>query len=374
MKQQQLTAFEGLPGTRSAYAYQLHELLSRTWARHRITSFWCFPLQEVRAALSFDGKALRPMFGGNLSNFDLSQVLPKALAHREQSRRTSLSSDSEDEQEAEYDGYAAEAVAEAAAPVQCKICGSTTHKAGFVGAHYIDCCDKACYLCKKEGHTTLECAHRVRLSTFASLTEPSEYTRRQRLQAAAQATAFARVLHNRAATGRQLRPWSYRQLPPPADRAAASGANGQWQMSSQLRVHSRRVTALMFHLLNSSTVVSGDGAGEISAYNWRAAAAAAIGTAVDDSDAPNVQILAPAAVAAHTAQVNGIAVLPNSDAILSCALDGIVKSTDLDSESSATLLQLNPDSSSFVSESQWQAFHSMTVTHNGAVLSGDNKG
>ena len=134
------------------------------------------------------------------------------------------------------------------------------------------------------------------------------------------------------------------------------------------------MTALMFHLLHSSTVVSGDGAGEISAYNWRAAAAAAIGTAVDDSDAPNVQILAPAAVAAHTAQVNGIAVLPNSDAILSCALDGIVKSTDLDSESSATLLQLNPDSSSFVSESQWQAFHSMTVTHNGAVLSGDNKG
>jgi hypothetical protein len=133
------------------------------------------------------------MFGGSLSNFDLSQVLPKALAQREQSRRlqTSLSSDSEDEQTPESDEYAAEAaVPEDAAPVQCKICGSTTHKAGFVGAHYIDCCDKACYLCKKEGHTTLECAHRVRLSTFASLTEPSEYSRKQKLQAAAQATAF----------------------------------------------------------------------------------------------------------------------------------------------------------------------------------------
>jgi WD40 repeat protein len=146
-------------------------------------------------------------------------------------------------------------------------------------------------------------------------------------------------------------------------------------MSSQLRVHSRRVTALAFHPLHTSTVVSGDGAGEISAYNWRAAAAAAIGlTADDDGDAPHVQVLAPTAVAAHTAQVNGIAVLHGSDAVLSCALDGLLESTDLDSQSSATLLQLNPDSSSFVSESQWQAFHSMTISHIGAVLTGDNKG
>eukprot|EP00878_Enallax_costatus_P041646 GHUV01048478.1.p1 GENE.GHUV01048478.1~~GHUV01048478.1.p1 ORF type:complete len:146 (+),score=35.98 GHUV01048478.1:320-757(+) len=43
----------------------------------------------------------------------------------------------------------------------CHVCGHKGHKAGFVGATYLDCPNKPCYLCKEVGHTTATCPHRA---------------------------------------------------------------------------------------------------------------------------------------------------------------------------------------------------------------------
>lgn len=42
-----------------------------------------------------------------------------------------------------------------------QVCGQKGHKAGFVGATYLDCPNKPCYLCKQRGHTTATCPYRV---------------------------------------------------------------------------------------------------------------------------------------------------------------------------------------------------------------------
>ncbi|PNW73904.1 hypothetical protein CHLRE_13g577550v5 [Chlamydomonas reinhardtii] len=43
----------------------------------------------------------------------------------------------------------------------CKVCGKRGHRAGFVGATYLDCPNKPCYLCKRPGHTTATCPYRI---------------------------------------------------------------------------------------------------------------------------------------------------------------------------------------------------------------------
>lgn len=45
--------------------------------------------------------------------------------------------------------------------VVCAVCGQTGHTAGFVGAVYVDCPVKPCYLCKKSGHTAATCPFRL---------------------------------------------------------------------------------------------------------------------------------------------------------------------------------------------------------------------
>ena len=42
-----------------------------------------------------------------------------------------------------------------------QVCGKRGHNAGFVGAVYVDCPNKPCYLCKQPGHTTATCPHRI---------------------------------------------------------------------------------------------------------------------------------------------------------------------------------------------------------------------
>lgn len=42
-----------------------------------------------------------------------------------------------------------------------QVCGKRGHNAGFMGALYLDCPNKPCYLCKKPGHTTATCPYRI---------------------------------------------------------------------------------------------------------------------------------------------------------------------------------------------------------------------
>jgi hypothetical protein len=48
-----------------------------------------------------------------------------------------------------------------------QVCGQRGHKAGFVGAVYVDCPNKPCYLCKQPGHTTATCPHSMTLNAAA---------------------------------------------------------------------------------------------------------------------------------------------------------------------------------------------------------------
>ena len=41
-----------------------------------------------------------------------------------------------------------------------QVCGKAGLNAGFVGALYLDCPNRPCYLCKLQGHTTASCPYR----------------------------------------------------------------------------------------------------------------------------------------------------------------------------------------------------------------------
>jgi hypothetical protein len=66
------------------------------------------------------------------------------------------------------------------APPPCmQVCGERGHSAGFVGAKYLDCPNKPCYLCSGRGHSTMTCPFRQ---------APSRHM--QSLQACAAATVY----------------------------------------------------------------------------------------------------------------------------------------------------------------------------------------
>lgn len=50
-----------------------------------------------------------------------------------------------------------------ARPARLQVCGKRGHSAGFVGAKYVDCPNKPCYLCGKQGHSTMTCPFRQAL-------------------------------------------------------------------------------------------------------------------------------------------------------------------------------------------------------------------
>ena len=312
------------------------------------------------------------VFGGDLSSFDITKVLPEALSYcdrlqqqQQQAEHRSDDTDLPSDDEAELE-------VEPPPPLRCKVCGTEGHKAGYVGAHYIDCCEKACFLCKVVGHTTLECAHRHRLLSISGK-EPSVYYQRQHNRAQHLATSYARMLNECAGRGTRLRQ-SQLPVPLPSERAGTGSAKGAWSMSSMFRLHERRVSVMMFHPSQPELLLTGDGGGSVTAHKWRLAAV--IGLDVSDASTTTTpqqqpQVRLPHAMPVHDFQVSGIATLPGCNDVISAALDGFVRSTDLITEASTTLLQMN--SAEYGSSRQWCAFHSLGVTQS-AALCGDNNG
>lgn len=144
----------------------------------------------------------------------------------------------------------------------CHVCGSSEHRAGFVGTVYRDCTDMPCYLCKVKGHTTTTCPHTLapRQSNIGTniITSISSSPPRH------QSLLFSRplLLHARE-TGTLTR----RRLD-----ASLLGPKtpSQWGLDAGVfRLHSRRVTALTYVINsnNNAIVCSGDKGGELAV--WR---------------------------------------------------------------------------------------------------------
>jgi hypothetical protein len=86
-----------------------------------------------------------------------------------------------------------------------QVCGQRGHKAGFVGAVYVDCPNKPCYLCKQPGHTTATCPHNMTLNAATPAAAAAAGSR-------GNAASPAQLLLQREQVGRLLTP-CYFELP-----------------------------------------------------------------------------------------------------------------------------------------------------------------
>lgn len=125
----------------------------------------------------------------------------------------------------------------------CRVCGERGHFAGFVGATYVDCKNKPCYLCGGSGHSTQTCPH---------LQNPGLSCR-----AAADVgkMSLAKALRQREQDG---------------DCAICNPqpSPGRWNLDAAvLKLHARRVTCLEFHPVMDSVVFSGDKHGQIAVWD-----------------------------------------------------------------------------------------------------------
>eukprot|EP00879_Flechtneria_rotunda_P023389 GHRR01024740.1.p1 GENE.GHRR01024740.1~~GHRR01024740.1.p1 ORF type:complete len:280 (+),score=52.77 GHRR01024740.1:95-934(+) len=126
----------------------------------------------------------------------------------------------------------------------CHVCGQKGHKAGFVGATYMDCPNKPCYLCKGLGHTTATCPHRA--VAGAAAVSPGK-----------ECVSPTKLLMRREQTGHQRRG------------ALAVVSSPPWQVEAAiLKLHSRRVCCLAFPADSDSHVISGDKKGGIAIWNF----------------------------------------------------------------------------------------------------------
>ena len=119
-----------------------------------------------------------------------------------------------------------------------------------MGSVYVDCPERACYLCKKKGHTTATCPFRVS-EGGAAITSSSAAGSQRDL------SAVLRLLHRETRASRTSSPPPVAYSPPPL-----------WRVSAAvLKLHSRRVTAMEFHPAKSNLIVSGDKKGQLAFWD-----------------------------------------------------------------------------------------------------------
>ncbi|XP_002979996.2 DNA damage-binding protein 2 [Selaginella moellendorffii] len=182
----------------------------------------------------------------------------------------------------------------------CKVCKGKDHQAGFVGSVYLDCPNRPCYLCKRPGHTTATCPHR--LASEHGVTPGIRKT----------SVGVADFIYERQ-LGRHrsmVRP----RLPIP--NKVECGI---------LKLHSRRVTCLEFHPTNDKLVISGDKKGQVGIWDYL--------KVYDKTVYETV----------HSCIVNSMKFIPNSDeTICSSGSDGHLCLTDLETGLTQSLINLNP--------------------------------
>uniref|UniRef100_A0A1J3IUR7 UV-damaged DNA-binding protein 2 n=1 Tax=Noccaea caerulescens TaxID=107243 RepID=A0A1J3IUR7_NOCCA len=213
----------------------------------------------------------------------------------------------------------------------CKVCKQPGHEAGFKGATYIDCPMKPCFLCKMPGHTTMSCPHRVVTghgtlpTSHRNTKNPIDFVFKRQLQP-------------------RIPPIKPKYVIPDQVHCAV------------IRYHSRRVTCLEFHPTRNNILLSGDKKGQIGVWDFA--------KVYEKSVYGNI----------HFVQVNNMRCSPtNDDMVYSAASDGTVGYTDLETGTSSTLMNLNPDG--WQGRESWKMLYGMDInSEKGLVLVSDNFG
>lgn len=221
----------------------------------------------------------------------------------------------------------------------CHVCGERGHKAGFVGATYLDCPNKPCYLCKEKGHTTATCPHRLAPGHGCT---PAASNRSPNLLTA---------VTEREQGGRSVEPRRLSRAPVPP---------GRWQVSAAiLKVHTRRCCCVEFHPHKDNLVVSGDKKGHIAIWNYEE-----VHERTTYSDI-------------HFGLVNTIAFLPWYDSMSCCTAssDGTAKVFDIETGANKKLLDLNPEGWIEGVTKVWHmAYGCDTNPHLHLIMVGDTRG
>ncbi|KAJ7526860.1 hypothetical protein O6H91_16G025800 [Diphasiastrum complanatum] len=214
---------------------------------------------------------------------------------------------------------------------QVWVCKAKDHQAGFVGSIYIDCPNKPCFLCKKQGHTTASCPHRV-------ATEHGVSPASRRHSSGMIEFVLERQLGNHPAV---VKPSPV--IPNRVDCAI-------------IKLHSRRVTSLEFHPTKDNILISGDKKGQIGIWDFEKVYDKTVHGSI------------------HSCIVNSIKFHPKNDgSIFTSGSDGNLCSTDLEIGLGQTLLDLNPNGWS--SSATWRMIYGMDVNgRRDLVLAGDNFG
>ncbi|KAK9840258.1 hypothetical protein WJX74_006309 [Apatococcus lobatus] len=216
----------------------------------------------------------------------------------------------------------------------CHVCGKPGHCAGFVGAAYMDCPNKPCYLCKNTGHTTMTCPYRV---------APEHGVKQSN---SVSSDGILATLRNREQDGRQ------REVRRP---------HTKWLVESAvLRLHSRRCTCLEFHPTRDNIVVSGDKKGEVAVWDFH-------------------KVTERSVYKTHKALTNHVRFLPSSDGAACCsaATDGTLKELDIETGSDKELLNCNPEGwiTGVTDEKAWIMLYGLGVSWRRSLIAvGDSKG
>ncbi|CAF1891915.1 unnamed protein product [Brassica oleracea var. botrytis] len=213
----------------------------------------------------------------------------------------------------------------------CKVCKQPGHEAGFKGATYIDCPMKPCFLCKMPGHTTMSCPHRV--VTDHRILPTSHRNTKNPID-----FVFMRQLQPR------IPPIKPPYVIPDQVHCAV------------IRYHSRRVTCLEFHPTRNNILLSGDKKGQIGVWDFA--------KVYEKSVYGNI----------HSVQVNNMRFSPtNDDMVYSASSDGNIGYTDLETGTSSTLLNLNPNG--WQGPTTWKMLYGLDINSDkGLVLAADNFG
>lgn len=213
----------------------------------------------------------------------------------------------------------------------CKVCKRTGHEAGFKGATYIDCPMKPCFLCKRPGHTTMTCPHRV-ATEYGVIPAPHRNTRN---------------------------PLEYvfeRQLKPGIPTIKPAFVIPNEVNCAVIRYHSRRVTCLEFHPTNNNILISGDKKGELGVWDY--------GKVDEKTVYSNV----------HSCILNNMRFSTKNDGtIYAASSDGTVSLTDLETGMSSSLMDINPNG--WQGPNSWGMLYGMDLnSEKGLLLVADNFG